>query len=72
MEGIEAVLSSDMALRNGSQGDFGQGQESPVDPVLYRIQLYFTPALVTLGTLGNCFSIMVFFASRKLSKLSSR
>ncbi|KAJ1525386.1 hypothetical protein ONE63_010201 [Megalurothrips usitatus] len=40
------------------------------DPVLYAIQLWFTPVLVTLGSLGNCLCVIVFF-STKLKKLSS-
>ncbi|KAK3921195.1 Growth hormone secretagogue receptor type 1 [Frankliniella fusca] len=44
--------------------------ELPGDPVLYAIQLWFTPMLVTLGTLGNCLCVIVFFGT-KLNKLSS-
>ncbi|KAE8748601.1 CNMa Receptor 1 [Frankliniella occidentalis] len=46
------------------------GTELPEDPVLYAIQLWFTPMLVTLGTLGNCLCVIVFFGT-KLNKLSS-
>lgn len=38
--------------------------------VLYGFQLYYTPLLVLLGTLGNTLSVFVFFAT-KLRKLSS-
>ena len=41
------------------------------DPVLYAIQLWFTPILVTLGSFGNCLCVVVFFGT-KLKKLSSR
>ncbi|XP_024082327.1 galanin-like G-protein coupled receptor npr-9 isoform X2 [Cimex lectularius] len=38
--------------------------------ILVGIQLYYTPALVTLGSLGNSLSVLVFFTT-KLRKLSS-
>ncbi|KAL1131072.1 hypothetical protein AAG570_012309 [Ranatra chinensis] len=38
--------------------------------VLNGFQLYYVPVLVVLGTLGNCLSVLVFFAT-KLRKLSS-
>ena len=44
--------------------------DSGAQRVLYSIQLYYTPFLVALGTVGNCLSVFVFFAT-KLKKLSS-
>lgn len=40
------------------------------EQILFNIQLYYTPVLVILGTLGNCLSVFVFFYT-KLRKLSS-
>lgn len=60
--------------QNASLGGGQPGPQSgplPVDPVLYAIQLWFMPVLVTLGTLGNCLCVVVFFGT-KLKKLSSR
>lgn len=57
---------------SGQEGAGPGGLAMPApDPVLYAIQLWFTPLLVSLGTLGNCLCVFVFFGT-KLKKLSSR
>ncbi|XP_054276129.1 FMRFamide receptor-like [Macrosteles quadrilineatus] len=54
---------------NGSDNATLQGYDN-TQRVLYGFQLYYTPLLVFLGTVGNALSVFVFFAT-KLRKLSS-
>ncbi|XP_059472845.1 neurotensin receptor type 1-like isoform X2 [Neocloeon triangulifer] len=44
--------------------------DSPEGAVVLAIQLYYTPALVVLGSAGNCLSVVV-FSTAKLRQLSS-
>lgn len=67
---LDAVLGPDYANVSDLPG-LPVPQGPAPDPVLYAIQLWFTPILVTLGTLGNCLCVIVFFGT-KLKKLSSR
>ncbi|XP_059472848.1 neuromedin-U receptor 1-like isoform X2 [Neocloeon triangulifer] len=54
---------------NGSFGGVTL-DSSPEGAVVLAIQLYYTPALVLLGSAGNCLSVVV-FSTAKLRQLSS-
>lgn len=56
-------------MNNGSDNDTLHDYYG-TQRVLYGFQLYYTPLLVLLGTVGNTLSVFVFFAT-KLRKLSS-
>ncbi|CAB0018610.1 unnamed protein product, partial [Nesidiocoris tenuis] len=64
---VEGVFSG-----NSDDGESAMSMDDTVAGLLLDwIQRYYTPALVGFGTIGNCLSVVVFFFSTKLRKLSS-
>lgn len=63
-------MEANITWTEQEEGNGTNSSPSGAQRVLCSIQLYYTPFLVALGTLGNCLSVLVFFAT-KLKKLSS-